>query len=215
LKLSFFYKEEIKARKQVKLFIMSDLEEIKQKVLSCSKCPLHQTRNNAVFGNGNPNAEIMLIAEAPGFYEDKTGIVFQGKSGGLLDNILAACGFNRNDHIYISNIVKCRPPDNRAPNETEKTACLPYLHLQIEIIDPKIIVLLGATALKGLINRNAKISQIRGQWIDWNNRLVIPTYHPSALLRNQNLKRPVWEDFKNVVAKYRELINPDHYSDHC
>lgn len=194
---------------------MKNLEEIKQEVLSCSKCPLHQTRNHAVFGNGNPNAEIMLIAEAPGFYEDKYGKVFQGKSGELLDKILAASGFDRNEHLYISNIVKCRPPKNRQPNETEKTACLPYLYQQIETIDPKIIILLGATAVKGLINPNAKITQIRGQWIDWKDRLAIPTYHPSALLRNHNLKRPVWEDFKNVVAKYRELINPEHYSPHC
>ncbi len=194
---------------------MYKLEELKQEVLSCSKCPLHQTRNNAVFGNGNPDAEIMLIAEAPGFYEDQSGIVFQGKSGELLDKILAASGFNRDEHIFISNIVKCRPPNNRTPNETEKTTCLPYLYKQIEIIDPKIILLLGATALKGLIDPNARITQIRGQWMDWNDRLVMPTYHPSALLRNPNLKRPVWDDFKNVVAKYRELVNPEHYSAHC
>ena len=205
----------IKAENKVELLIMKNLEEIKQEVLFCSKCPLHQTRNHAVFGNGNPNAEIILIAEAPGFYEDKNGKVFQGKSGELLDEILAASGFDRNEHLYISNIVKCRPPNNRQPNETEKTACLPYLYQQIETIDPKIIILLGATALKGLIHPNAKITQTRGQWIDWKDRLAIPTYHPSALLRNHNLKRPVWEDFKNVVAKYRELINPRHYSPHC
>ncbi|MBN1187977.1 MAG: uracil-DNA glycosylase [Bacteroidales bacterium] len=194
---------------------MTDLEELKKEVLTCSKCPLHQTRNNAVFGNGNPQAEIMLIAEAPGFYEDKSGVVFQGKSGELLDKILAASGFTRNEHIYISNIVKCRPPDNREPKEDEKTACLPYLHMQIKLIDPKIIILLGATALKGLIDPNARITQIRGKWMDWQGRLVMPTYHPSALLRNQDLKRPVWEDFKNVVAKYCEMINPKHNSAHC
>lgn len=194
---------------------MNKLEELKKEVLCCNKCPLCQTRNNVVFGNGNPNAEIMLIAEAPGFYEDKSGIVFQGKSGELLDKILAASGFKRDEHIYISNIVKCRPPGNREPKDSEKTACLPYLYNQIEIINPRIIILLGATALKGLIDPKLKITQVRGQWIDWNNRLAMPTYHPSALLRNQNLKRPVWEDFKKVVTKYRELVNPDHYSPHC
>ena len=194
---------------------MSNLEELKQEVLSCSRCPLHQTRIHAVFGNGNPRAAIMLIAEAPGFYEDKNGKVFQGKSGKLLDKILAASGFDRNEHIYISNIVKCRPPNNRAPNETEKTACLPYLYQQIEIINPKIIILMGATALKGLIHPNAKITQTRGQWIDWRDRLVLPTYHPSALLRNPRLKRPVWEDFKSVVVKYRELVNAEHHSNYC
>ena len=194
---------------------MHNLEELKQEVLTCSKCPLYKTRNNAVFGNGNPNARIMLIAEAPGFYEDKSGMVFQGKSGDLLDKILEASGFSRNEHIYISNIVKCHPPNNREPNDLEKKACLPYLYTQIEIINPKIIILLGATALKSLIDPNAKITQIRGQWIEWINRLVMPTYHPSALLRNQNLKRPVWNDFKNVVAKYRELVNSKHYSAYC
>ena len=194
---------------------MNDFEKLKEDVLICDKCPLCQTRNKVVFGNGNPNAEIMLIAEGPGFYEDKSGVVFQGKSGELLDKILAASGFNRNEHIYISNIVKCRPPNNRQPNDTEKAACLPYLYQQIELVDPKIIILLGATALKELINSNARITQIRGQWIDWKDRLVMPTYHPSALLRNPNLKRPVWEDFKSVVAKYRELVNPEHYSANC
>jgi DNA polymerase len=194
---------------------MIQLEELKQEVISCSKCSLHQTRNNVVFGNGNSDAAIMLIAEAPGYYEDRCGRVFQGKSGELLDNILAACGFTRDDHIYISNIVKCRPPNNRPPDESEKSACLPYLYLQIEIINPKIIILLGATALKGLIDPNAKITQERGRWIDWKNRLVMPTYHPSALLRNQHLKRPVWTDFKQVVTKYRELVNPEHFSAYC
>lgn len=194
---------------------MTNLEELKQQVTACQKCPLYQTRQHVVFGNGNPNAEIMLIAEAPGFYEDKTGIVFQGKSGELLDKIFAACGFLRNEHLFISNILKCRPPENRPPTQKEKEACLPYLHQQIQLIDPKIIILLGATALKGLVNPNARISKIRGQWIAWNNRLVMPTYHPSALLRNPNLKRPVWEDFKNVVAKYRELVNAEHFSAHC
>ncbi len=194
---------------------MNDLEELKQRVLSCTGCPLYKTRNNAVFGNGNLDAEIMLIAEAPGFYEDKSGVVFQGKSGELLDKILDASGFNRKEHIFISNIVKCRPPNNREPNDAEKKACLPYLYQQIEIINPKIIILLGATALKGLINPYAKITQMRGQWIDWKGRLVMPTYHPSALLRNKNLKRPVWEDFKNVVAEYRKSVNPKHYSAYC
>lgn len=191
------------------------LETLKHEVLSCTKCPLHLSRTHAVFGNGNPHAGIMLIAEAPGFYEDKSGIVFQGKSGELLDKILAASGFSRDEHIFISNIVKCRPPNNRPPTLIEKQACLPYLHQQIELISPAIIILLGATALKGLIDPDARITQVRGQWIHWENHWVMPTYHPSALLRNPTLKRPVWDDFKAVVTKYRELINPEHYSTHC
>jgi len=192
-----------------------NFESLKHEVLSCTKCPLHLSRTNVVFGNGNPQASIMLIAEAPGFYEDKSGIVFQGKSGELLDKILEASGFNRNEHLFISNIIKCRPPNNRPPTLPEKEACLPYLYQQIELINPQIIILLGATALKGLIDPNARITQVRGQWINWENRWVMPTYHPSALLRNPTLKRPVWDDFKAVVAKYRELVNPEHYSVHC
>jgi DNA polymerase len=194
---------------------MIDFEDLKREVESCTKCPLHSTRTKAVFGNGNPKAEIMIIAEGPGYYEDQSGIVFQGKSGELLDKILAASGFKRDEHIYISNIVKCRPPNNRAPSDSEKEACLPYLYQQIEYVNPKIIILLGATALKGLIDPNARITRVRGQWIKWKDRLVMPTYHPSALLRNPTLKRPVWEDFKKVVAQYRELVNAKHYSAHC
>lgn len=194
---------------------VNDFERLKNEVINCTKCPLSQTKTHAVFGNGNPHSKLMIIAEAPGYYEDQTGIVFQGKSGELLDKIFAACGFNRDEHLFISNIVKCRPPENRTPSNKEIEMCLPYLMKQIELINPKIIILLGATALKVLIDTNAKITQIRGQWIEWNGRLVIPTYHPSALLRNPNLKRPAWEDFKKVVAKYRELIDPNHYSAHC
>lgn len=205
------YRADLEERKQ----IMNALEELQKEVENCKKCPLFQTRNRTVFGNGNSNAEIMIIAEAPGFYEDQSGIVFQGKSGQLLDKILAASGFHRDKEIFISNIIKCRPPDNRAPSSSEREQCLPYLHKQIELIDPKLIILLGATALKGLIDPNARITQIRGEWINWNNRLVMPTYHPSALLRNPNLKRPVWEDFKKIVSKYREVVDPEHFCENC
>lgn len=194
---------------------MTDLEQFKQETLKCTKCPLAQTRHHVVFGNGNPNASIMLIAEAPGYYEDQRGIVFQGKSGELLDKILAACGFNRNEHLFISNIVKCHPPENRKPQPAEIQACLPSLMKQIELINPKIIILLGATALNVLVDPNLRITKVRGQWIQWQGRLVMPTYHPSALLRNPVLKRPAWEDYKKVVAKYRELVNPAHHSDYC
>jgi len=194
---------------------MDDFEELKKEILSCTRCALSETRHNVVFGNGNPHADIMLIGEGPGYYEDMKGIAFVGRSGQLLDKILACCGFNREKHVFIGNIVKCRPPENRNPKPEERQACLPYLYKQIEYIDPKIIILLGATALKGLIDPNARITQARGQWIKWNDRLVMPTYHPSALLRNEKLKRPVWEDFKNVVVKYRELVDPEHVSKYC
>ncbi len=194
---------------------MNNLDKLKEEVNNCTKCNLCKTRTNAVFGEGNINAEIMCIGEGPGYYEDQQGRPFVGKSGQLLDKILGVCGFTRKDHVFIGNIVKCRPPDNRNPLPEERESCLPYLYKQIETIDPKIIILLGATALKGLIDPNAKITKVRGQWLEWNNRLVMPTFHPSALLRNEKLKHPAWEDFKNVVKKYRELVNKEHYSEHC
>ncbi len=194
---------------------MDDFELLKQEVNQCTKCALSKTRTNVVFGEGSQNAGIMLIGEGPGCYEDQQGRPFVGKSGQLLDKILDVCGFTRKEHVFIGNIVKCRPPNNRDPLPEERESCLPYLYKQIEIIEPKIIILLGATALKGLIDPNAKITKVRGEWLNWNDRLVMPTFHPSALLRNEKLKRPVWEDFKKVVAKYRELINKEHYSEYC
>lgn len=194
---------------------MIDFEQLKQEVNHCTKCALSKTRTNAVFGEGYDKAGIMCIGEGPGYYEDQQGRPFVGKSGQLLDKILAACGFTRKEHIFIGNIVKCRPPNNRDPLPEERQRCLPYLYQQIEYINPKIIILLGATALKGLIDPNARITKIRGEWIEWNDRLVMPTFHPSALLRNEKLKRPAWEDFKKVVAKYRELVDENHYSAHC
>ncbi len=193
---------------------MDKLEILREQVSGCEKCELHRQRNNIVFGDGNPEAEIMLISEGPGYHEDMQGKTFVGKSGQLLDKILGACGFQRDKHLFIANIVKCRPPNNRDPLPQEREACVPYLYQQIEIINPKIIILLGATALKGLVDPNAKITQLRGNWINWQNRLAMPTYHPSALLRNQNLKRPVWEDFKKIIDKYREIVDPKHYSAH-
>lgn len=194
---------------------MEALEQLKYEVKNCTLCALSQKRTNVVFGEGFSKAKIMCIGEGPGYYEDQMGRPFVGKSGELLDKILGVCGFTRDEHVYIANIVKCRPPENRDPLPEERTACLPYLLKQIEIIQPKIIVLLGATALKGLIDPNAKITQLRGTWLEWDGLQVMPTFHPSALLRNENLKRPAWEDFKKVVAKYRELVNPEHYSAYC
>jgi DNA polymerase len=137
---------------------------------------------------------------------------FVGKSGQLLDKILGAAGFTREETVYIANIVKCRPPENRDPLPEERAACLPFLLLQIEMIRPSILILLGGTALKGLIDPNAKITQVRGQWIDWNGIYVMPTYHPSALLRNPDLKKDVWEDMKRVVQKYREIVDAKRVS---
>lgn len=193
--------------------LMDEFEELRKEVASCEKCNLCKGRTHVVFGEGARHAKIMCIGEGPGYYEDQQGRPFVGASGQLLDKILAVCGFSRHEHVFIGNIVKCRPPQNRDPFPEERAACLPYLLKQIELINPPIIILLGATALKGLIDPNAHITQLRGRWMNWQGRNVMPTYHPSALLRNPQLKREAWEDFKKVIDKYRELVNPLHHSD--
>lgn len=191
------------------------METFKKEIENCAACGLHKTRNKVIFGEGNYHAAIMIIGEAPGADEDRIGRPFVGQSGQLLDKILAACGFTRDKHVFISNIVKCRPPGNRVPSEIEVEACIPFLLKQIEMIDPKIIIPLGATALKRLFgNNDLKITRLRGSWMEYKNKLVMPVYHPSALLRNPNLKRETWEDFKKVVFKYRELVDAGHYSAH-
>ena len=189
-----------------------EFQKLKEEVLQCTNCALSQNRTHVVFGEGPADADIFCIGEGPGRDEDLTGRPFVGRSGQLLDKILAACGFNRQEHVFIGNIVKCRPPNNRAPLPEERSMCLPYLLQQIELVNPKIIILLGATALNGLLDPKLKITQVRGTWIEWQGRWVMPVFHPSALLRNPNLKRPTWEDFKKVVTRYRELVNPEHSS---
>lgn len=189
---------------------MSGLKELKNSMDGCSKCELHRHRTNIVFGEGPENAGIIVIGEGPGHDEDIKGRPFVGRSGQLLDKILAACNFSRERNVFIANIVKCRPPENRAPFPTERETCLPYLLKQIEIINPPIIILLGATALNGLLDPAAKITKSRGIWHRWNGRWIMPTYHPSALLRNPNLKKDSWEDFKEVINKYRELVDAEH-----
>jgi len=191
------------------------MTDLAARIRSCRACGLYQTRNQPVVGEGFEDSGLMLIAEAPGADEDRVGRPFVGPSGRLLDRILAACGFERDRHVYISNIVKCRPPGNRAPKDDEAAACLPFLHEQIASVDPRIIVTLGATALKYLLgDASLRITRVRGTWMDWNGRRVMPVYHPSALLRNPSLKRDTWEDFKAVVRSYRDLVDPAHHSDY-
>lgn len=192
----------------------SEFDLLKEEIVSCTKCVLAKGRTNVVFGEGPFNAKIMCVGEGPGHDEDIQGRPFVGRSGQLLDKILGVCGFNRKEHVFIGNIVKCRPPQNRAPFPDERASCLPYLMKQIEVIDPKIVILLGATALNGLVDPKLKITQVRGNWIEWNGRLAMPTFHPAALLRNPNLKKDSWEDFKKVIIKYRELVDPNHTSEH-
>ena len=192
----------------------SEIELLRDDIEQCTKCGLAKTRNHVIFGEGSISGGILIIGEAPGRDEDLQGRPFVGKSGQLLDKILTACGFTRDKHVFISNIVKCRPPENRVPTPQEAAICMPWLLQQIELINPKIVILLGATALKYMIGPEHRITRERGNWINWRSRLAMPVYHPAALLRDPNLKRDTWEDFKKIVFKYRELVNPQHYSAH-
>jgi uracil-DNA glycosylase family 4 len=195
---------------------MLEMENLRRVVQNCTRCPLCRTRGHAIFGEGNYRAPIVLIGEAPGGEEDRIGRPFVGPSGQLLDKILAACGFNRQQHVFITNIVRCRPPNNRLPSNIEVQACLPLLHQQIELINPQLIITLGGTALQRYMDDAAlKITKVRGRWLTKYGRLVMPVYHPSALLRNPQLKSTTWADLRMVVKKYRELVDANHFSPHC
>ncbi|MCF8226414.1 MAG: uracil-DNA glycosylase [Bacteroidales bacterium] len=187
-----------------------ELPALKNEILKCTKCELARTRNHVIFGEGNTNAKVMIIGEAPGRDEDMLGRPFVGRSGQLLDKILEACGFNREEHVFISNIVKCRPPGNRVPTTKEAEVCMPWLQKQIDLIDPEILILLGATALKYMAGPDHRITREHGQWLQVNSRWTMPVYHPAAVLRDPSLKRDTWEDYKKIVFKYRELVNPEH-----
>jgi DNA polymerase len=190
------------------------MESFRQEVLNCRKCGLAETRHHVIFGEGNLHAPVFIIGEAPGYEEDLQGRPFIGPSGQLLDKILAACGFTREKHVFISNIVRCRPPGNRLPAAEEAAVCLPWLLKQIDFVDPKILILLGASALQCMAGPDHRISRERGTWITCLDRPAMPVYHPAALLRNPSLKRDTWEDFKKIVYKYRELADPQHFSAH-
>jgi len=184
------------------------LEKIADEVRQCRKCELGSLRTNAVPGEGNPNARILFIGEGPGADEDAQGRPFVGRAGQLLDRVITAMGLKRSD-VYIANILKCRPPDNRDPRPDEIINCLPYLQRQIELINPEIIVALGAHAAKTLLNTNKSIGQLRGQFHEYYAGIgrvpikLMPTYHTAYLLRNyskENRQR-VWEDMKKVLAE--------------
>ncbi len=176
-----------------------DWETLREAVRGCRLCPLCETRKNAVFGEGNPNADLMFIGEAPGADEDAQGRPFVGRSGELMTKMIAAMQFTR-EEVFIANIVKCRPPDNRVPEKSEAQVCLPYLHRQIELIQPKVIVLLGATPLKWLLGKSG-ITRLHGQWLELNGIAVMPSFHPAFLLRDPRQKRPAWEDLQKVMTR--------------
>lgn len=181
-------------------------EELREACLNCGRCKLRAGASQVVFGRGNPEAEILFVGEAPGKQEDEMGQPFVGAAGKLLDKIFTAAGINSQD-VYITNVAKCRPPANRFPQPEEIEACRPYLEAQIKYINPLIIVCLGALATKTLINPAARITRIRGQWFEKNGVKILPTFHPAALLRDPSKKRPVWEDFQELMRVYREMTS--------
>lgn len=182
---------------------VTSLEQFNAKICGCMKCPLGATRTNFVFGSGNPNADIMVIGEAPGADEDEQGLPFVGRAGQLLTKILESVEFQRDD-VYICNILKCRPPNNRKPLVSETDQCEPYLWKQIELIKPKFILALGLTAANTLLKNKESMTQLRGRIHDYQGIRTIVTYHPAALLRNPDWKKHTWEDVKFLRKLYHE-----------
>ena len=174
------------------------LKSLENIVHHCHLCQLSKTRKNVVFGEGDANADIMFIGEGPGANEDETGKPFVGKAGELLTKIIENVLSLKREQVYIANIVKCRPPNNRVPTQNEVESCLPYLLKQIKLIKPKIIITLGATAYNNLTNDKTPISKIRGEVLPFTNAKLIPTFHPSFLLRNPSAKKYVFADMKKV-----------------
>lgn len=173
---------------------------------SCQLCELGKLRNNVVVGRGNVKAPIMFIGEGPGEQEDVQGQPFVGAAGQLLDTLLEALAFKTEDY-YIANVVKCRPPHNRIPNDDEAEQCLPYLRNQVALIRPSIIVCLGSTAARYVISKDIKITKIRGQWHEQKGVWIMPTFHPAALLRDSSKKVLLFKDIKAVKLKKDELYN--------
>lgn len=175
-----------------------------QEVLSCEKCRLCQTRGHVVLGEGDPHAALMFIGEGPGKQEDETGRPFVGAAGQLLDKMLAAIGLERTQ-VYICNIVKCRPPNNRVPEPDERAACMGYLRAQVALVRPKVVACLGSTPTRALLGDDMRITRDRGVWHLKKGVWFIPTFHPAALLRDESKKRPSWTDFKAIRSKLLEL----------
>jgi uracil-DNA glycosylase family 4 len=176
------------------------LEKIREFIGDCTRCRLHKARTNIVFGVGNPRAELVFAGEGPGHDEDIQGLPFVGRAGKLLTQMIEAMGLKRED-VYIANVVKCRPPENRTPEKDEMATCSPFLVRQLAVIRPRVIVCLGNVAAQTLIGTNKSISQFRGQWFDYRGSKMIATYHPAYLLRDPNAKGDVWNDLKKVMAE--------------
>jgi uracil-DNA glycosylase len=182
----------------------TSLESIREDIGDCTRCKLHEHRRTIVFGEGNPNASLVFVGEGPGAEEDATGRPFVGRAGQLLDKIIEAIGFKRED-VYIANIVKCRPPGNRTPERDEVETCEPFLFRQLMLIRPRVIVALGSPAFQCLLRTKESITRARGEWREWNGIKLMPTFHPAFLLRSPDKKREVWEDMKKV----RDFLNSE------
>lgn len=186
------------------LTVSGQFKELEARRLACRACSLRTRCRQVVFGEGNPSAVVMFVGEAPGAEEDRLGRPFVGPAGKLLDRLLAFAGFSRAE-VYITNVVKCRPPGNRLPRPQETAACRPYLLEQIRLIRPRIIVCLGALAAQALVDPGARITRVRGRWFERDGVRVLPTFHPAAVLRDRTKLRPVALDFKNLARAWREL----------
>ncbi|MBQ9631017.1 MAG: uracil-DNA glycosylase [Treponema sp.] len=178
---------------------------LSEKIRMCTFCSLSENRTNTVEGEGVLNPLVLVIGEAPGEQEDKTGLPFVGAAGQLLNKMLQAINLSRNKNCYIANILKCRPPNNRVPQEEEIKACLPFLKEQIKTLNPKMILLMGKTACKAILNTNENLSALRGKFFSYNDIPLLASYHPSALLRDESLKKAAWEDLKLFRSKLLTL----------
>ena len=194
--------------------MFEELEKIKHDCLNCKDCELCKTRTNVVFSDGIPNSKLVLVGEAPGYWEDKKGLPFVGKAGQLLDKIFECVGLSRTKDVYICNTIKCRPPENRNPLPNEKEACKKYLEAQLEVLKPKIIIICGSVALSSLLPNAQGITKVRGKWFEGNfngwNAKMMPIFHPSYLLRNDSREKGspkwlTWQDIKEIRRVYDEI----------
>lgn len=179
------------------------LADLEKGVKKCRRCPLYKTRRHYVFGDGNPNAKLMFVGEAPGRDEDLQGLPFVGRAGKLLTKIIEAMGLNRSQ-VFIGNILKCRPPGNRNPSPEEVQACRQYIDEQIEIIKPKVVCALGKFSAQTILETTEPISSLRGRFFEYKGSKLLPTYHPAYLLRNPKDKRLVWEDMKKIMSELKK-----------
>lgn len=182
---------------------INTLEQLREHIGPCTRCKLHKGRTNLVFAVGNPRAKLMFVGEGPGADEDEQGIPFVGRAGQLLTKMIEAMGLKRDD-VYIANVVKCRPPNNRNPEPDEIESCMPFLKKQIELVQPKVVVCLGKFAAQTVLKTEVTISKLRGHFHERDGITIMPTFHPAYLLRNPAMKKFAWEDLKQVMEKLKQ-----------